>query len=129
MPFIEHLPTVQSFSNQGVALFVPLGCILGTARHYISREIRVHTVQDFQGLPKAFTLKRQHHQDVHVGVRSRLPVGVETKKDDSFRLELACNSFAQASDFFSSIIGFFPMIQQLAHSGTATVLYYNERIC
>jgi hypothetical protein len=91
---------VQGLPYQGVALLVPPGSILRTSRHKIKREIRVNAVQDFQGLPKAFAVKSQHHQEVHIGVRSRHPLGIGTKKDDSLRLELASNSLAQVSDLF-----------------------------
>jgi len=84
---------------QGIALLVPPGCILRVARQKVNREIRVSAVQDFQGLPKAFALKRQHHQKVYVGVWARVPVRVGTKQDDSLRLELAGNPLAQVGDF------------------------------
>jgi hypothetical protein len=94
VPFIKHLSVVQGFPNQGIALFVTPGRILRTACHQIDREIRVNTVQDFQGLPKAFPIEREHHQEVDVGVRSRRPISIRTEEDNSLRLELAGNPFA-----------------------------------
>jgi hypothetical protein len=62
----------------------------GSTRFRISRDFR------------AFAVKRQHHQEVHVGVRSRVPISVGTKKDDSLRLELASDPLAQVNNPFTS---------------------------
>lgn len=64
----------------------------------INRDARLDFLHDLRGFSGLRTLNRHDDQNVHIGIRRGIPLGVGAKEDDALRLKLLRNLAGELSD-------------------------------
>lgn len=60
----------------------------------VNREARVNPLENLQGFSQARALEGQNNQQVYIGARMRLAVGVRTEQHDALGVEFLSDSLA-----------------------------------
>lgn len=92
---MEHPPTVQGLANQGIELAVAAQCVARPAHQQIDSERRSHPPQQFRRSVKRVAFKRFDDEQIDIRTRSRSPVRVRSKKDNTLRAALRREAIAE----------------------------------